>query len=108
MHRSHSRPASGQVFTYEAPVAVVLGRLAAEQRRWRLEIGGVKSHLDLALGHQPHEALLVMGPGAAPFFEVVQEVLSGSQKGLVLVARPDKLAQEEGQILGLCEAGELR
>ena len=83
-------------------------RLTAQERCPRLEISQTQRRFDLALRHKRHEPLLVHSPRSLVLLVVVEESLGRGEEGLVFVPSPDKLAQEEWEILRLCESGELR
>jgi len=75
-------------------MAVLRGRLAAEQCGRQLELRGREGALDLTLGHQVEEATLVRPPVAFALLVLIEQLLRGSQKGLVLVGGADQLTEK--------------
>src|SRR5919199_4890862 len=92
----------------EPPVAVVRRGLAAEKDRRHREESGADPLFDLPLSHELQEAPLVVLPAPLPFLVGVEHVLGRRQQGLVQILGAADLVQEEGKVLTLGKAGQLR
>lgn len=101
-------PAGGEELDDEAPVTVLGGRLATQQRRKGLESRAVEHRVDPPLLHQRHEVALVGAPIALALLVCVEDVLGRRQQRLMLIRRTDEFAQEVRQVGGLRESGQLR
>jgi hypothetical protein len=88
-------------------MAILRRRLAAQQHRRRGEQRFIDILLDLALGHQVEELLLVFLPASFRFLVGVEHFLRRGQERLMHVLGAAHLAQEELQVVALGEAGEL-
>src|SRR5918911_4299080 len=92
----------------ESPVAVIRRGFAAEKDRWHREEGRTDPLFDLPLGHELQEAPLVVLPAPLPFLVGVEHVLRRRQQGLVQILGAADLVQEEGKVVTLGKAGQLR
>src|SRR4051812_25461150 len=81
------RPVLLEVFENEATVAELGGVLTAEEDGGLGKDGTVERALDLSIGHQVKEPLLVVGPLAAVLLVSVEHLLRWREKGLVDVLR---------------------
>jgi hypothetical protein len=83
-------------------------RLTAQQDGAAGEQGPIQPLLDLPLGHEGQEPLLVLFPGALGFLVGVQQCLSRGEKRFVDVLGPADFSQEKREVVPFREPRQLR
>src|SRR5450759_3302495 len=101
-------PLLAQILEHQPPMAVLGRRLAAQKRRGRSEHRSVQVLFNFPFRHELEEAIFVIGPRAFALLECLQHFLSGRKQGLVPVFRVANCTHEEGEVIPLGEARQLR
>jgi hypothetical protein len=104
-HFQDTSPFVVEVFTNEAPVAVMRCGFRTKEAR-AIEYLGGKAILDLAFRHKAKEALLIRTPVAFFFLISLEHLVGWSQQWLVHILDVSDSPKKKGEIVGLSDVND--
>jgi hypothetical protein len=96
-------PVISEILGYQPAVAVISGGFAAKQHCTTVEEGSRNTIFDPPFRHKTQEGSLILGPGDAVLFVVVEKMLRRRKHQLVNVVDTADLFEKVSKIISLRE-----